>query len=148
MQNPIESVRDGEYLLPIERMTPDNISMLQQYSGDIQDVNTYMNAVRTAMYNYEKGYTSKIVLNPSEIESYIERIRSITVRIAGGYDADGSTVVEALAANILPDLLMILRENQLHLCQLKALYVESQGTLVGPLDKVQLEDTRGEGSVV
>mgnify|MGYP001301419823 CR=1 FL=1 len=141
MSDTMESFIDGSYLLPSERLTPDNISLLQQYSGDIQEIDAYMSGVRSAMYNYQYGYTTKIVLNPTELQDYIARIREVTVRIAGGYDTDGTTVVAPLAANIIPDMLTTLRDNQITLCQLYALSVDSQGTLVGPLDKVDIEGT-------
>lgn len=143
MNEPMESFIDGSYLLPSERLTPDNISLLQTHSGDVQAIDAYMNGVRAAVYNYQYGYTAKIVLNPTEIKGNIARIREVTVRIAGGYDADGATPVSPLAANIIPDMLSTLRDNQLTLCQLYALSVDSQGSIVGPLDKVEIEDARG-----
>lgn len=146
--DPIESFVDGSYLLPAERLTPDNISLLQQYSGEITSVLNFMSGVRSAMYNYQYGYTTKIVLNPAELQDYIARIREITVRIAGGYDTDGTTAVEPLAANIIPDMLNTLRDNQLSLCRLYALSVDSQGVLVGPLDKIEIESAPEKGEIV
>jgi hypothetical protein len=148
MNDLLESVLDGALLLPNEQMTPDNISLLQQYSDTIISINLYMQAVRTAIYNYQTGYTSKIVLNPSEIQDYISLIRSITVRIGGGYEEDGITTIAPLATNILPDLLMNMRDAQLWLCRLYALYDDSQGSIVGPLDKVDVEDKQTGGGVV
>lgn len=148
MSDFIDSVVDGDLLLPTEQMTPDNISLLQQYAGTITDIETFMSGVRTAVYNYQAGYTAKIVLNPSDVQTYLSRIRSITVRIGGGYDEDGLTVVTPLSTNVLPDLLMTLRDAALWLCRLYALYEDSQGVLVGPLDKVTIESTAGEGDIV
>lgn len=148
MFDPLESALDGSFLLPSERMTPDNISLLQRYAGDITAVEDYMVTVRTAVFNYQVGATSKIVLNPTEMQAYIARINVITVRIGGGYDPTGTIVIAPLAANILPDLLMSMRDLQLWLCRLYAAYVDSQGVLVGPLDKVAIEDVQQGGEVV
>lgn len=143
-----ESSIDGSYLLPIERMTPDNIAALRTYAGEVTDIQNYMDAARSALVDFQGGYTTKIVLNPSDVQTYISRIREVTIRIGGGYDTDGTTLVEPLAASILPDLLMSLRDSQLWLCRLYAAYLDSQGTFVGPVDDVEIEDTADGGDVV
>ncbi len=141
MSDLIASPVDGTLLLPNEQMTPNNLAALKGYSGLIDQTLSYMQTVFQAVYNYEKGYTQKIVLNPADIQTYIGNIRTVTVNIAGGYDVDGATLVTAKAASIPPDLLMTLRNHQLYLCQLYAVYVDSQGQVVGPLDTVTIEDT-------
>ena len=148
MSDPIASPVDGTLLLPNEQMTPNNLAALKGYSGLIDQTLSYMQTVFQAVYNYEKGYTQKIVLNPADIQTYIGNIRTVTVNIAGGYDVDGATLVTAKAANIPPDLLMTLRNHQLYLCQLYAVYVDSQGQVVGPLDTVTIEDTTTTGGVL
>lgn len=137
----ITSPLDGSYLLPSERTTPNNVSMLKAFNGNLADILAYMEDVQTAVYNYETGQTSKIILNPADIQSYIGKIRDYCLNMGGGYADDGTTVKQAQAANLIPDLLMTLRDNQLVLCQLYAVSQDSQQNTVGPLDDVVVEDT-------
>lgn len=148
MHDALESAIDGSLLLPNERMTPNNILLLQPYLSTVEEIQAYMETVRSAVYNYQTGYTSKVILNPTEIQQYLSRIRTVTVRIGSGLGEDGVTRIGAYSASILPDLLITLRESALWLCRLYALYVDSQGSIVGPLEDVDIEGTQNGGDVV
>lgn len=143
----ITSMVDGTYLLPNERLTPDNIGMLKAFAPTLSDVAMYMQTVNDAIGAYKNRLTQKIVLNPADLQAYIDKIRTYTTNMGGGYSVDGLTKIPAQAVSIIPDILMNLRDNQLTLCQLYALYVDSQGAFVGPLDSVTIESTPGGTSL-
>lgn len=136
----MESLIDGEYLLPNERLTPDNIAMLRRLSPVIDEIDSFMQKVKQSVDAYQRGTTQRIVLNPADLRTYIDKIRSITSRIAGGYDNDGATCLIPLAASVLPDVLMTMRENQMDLCRLVSLYEETNGEMLGPIDEQRNEE--------
>jgi len=70
--------------LPKEQITSVNYPVLQIYSSDIQDIGNYALEINSSISNYQKGVTSKIIVNLNTLQLYITKCRTVCERLNSG----------------------------------------------------------------